>query len=228
MVRPRCQLCDNPPTADAPGVNCCSPFQVAKPRIVDPFGMYHVMSRGNYRRTIYPTTEHLQRYLFLLNRVTARQRWIIVDWCLMPNHFHLLIQLTMGGLSEGMRELNGCYSRWSNAVHELTGTGHLVRNRFKGKLVDTESYLLQLLRYIPLNPVRSDLVQLPEDWPWSGYRATLGLEQPQPFHRPQEILRQFGHDLGAARSAYQQHVYLGLAEAGDDPWSDHTVDLGAA
>lgn len=179
------------------------------------------MSRGNYRRTIFTDEEHIAHYLFLLNRVAVRRRWLVVDWCLIPNHFHLLIQLTAGGLSEGMRELNGCYSRWSNARHQLTGTGHLVRNRFKSRLVDTDSYFLQLLSYIPLNPVRAGLADTPEEWRWSGYRATLGLERPQPFHRPDQILRRFNRDPATARRAYQQHVISGLGEEEHEPWSDH-------
>jgi REP element-mobilizing transposase RayT len=193
---------------------------MAERRIVDPTGTYHVMSRGNYRRTIFPDVDHATRYLFLLNRVAQRRRWIVVDWCLMPNHFHLLIRLTNDGLSAGMRELNGCYSRWSNAVREVTGTGHLVRNRFKSRLVDTDSYRLHLLRYIPLNPVKAKLTTSPSEWRWSGYRAIVGLEHPHPFHRPEEVLRTFGSTPLDAQRAYQSHVISGLVATSLGAWSD--------
>ena len=197
---------------------------MAQLRVVDPHGLYHVMSRGNHRQTIFPSEDHIARYVFLLARVTARRRWIVVDWVLMLNHVHLLIQLTDGGLSEGMRELNGCYSRWSHEVHGLTGTGHLVKNRFKSKLVETESYALQLLRYIPLNPVRVGWAGTPAAWRWSGFRAIAGLDHPLPFHRPSEARRYFGASPRDAQQLYQQHVQAGLVLEDPDPWSDDVVE----
>jgi putative transposase len=188
-------------------------------RLVDPFGLYHVMSRGNYRRTIFPDDDHAERYCFLLSRVASRQEWIVIDWCLMPTHYHLVIQLTDGGLSEGMRELNGCYSRWSNAFHQLTGTGHLVRNRFKSVLVEDDPYLLQLLRYVPNNPVQAGLSVNAEDWKWSGFRAAAGLEHPRAFHRPSVALAYFNDDPERARIAYRRHV-AAADLAGPVPWSD--------
>lgn len=197
---------------------------MAPPRIVDPVGLYHVMSRGNYRQTIFPGQDHVDRYARLLSRVALKRRWLVVDWCLMPNHAHLLIQLSDDGLSDGMRELNGCYSRWSNALSERTGTGHLVQNRFKSKAVRTDSYLMALLRYLPCNPVTSGLVEHPDAWPWSGYRATVGLEHPPPFHRPAEILRRFHPAPDQACRLYRAHVLSGQAEEGPDPWSDDVVE----
>jgi REP element-mobilizing transposase RayT len=177
------------------------------------------MSRGNYRGTIFPDEDHAERYLFLLNRVTLRQKWLVVDWCLMPNHYHLVIQLTDGGLSEGMRELNGCYSRWSNAQARLTGTGHLVRNRFKSPLVDDDQYLLEVLRYVPNNPVKARLTVNPEDWTWSGFRAAVGLEHPRAFHRPSLALAYFHRDPEQARAVYRRHV-ADTDLDGPVPWSD--------
>lgn len=195
-------------------------LEVAPPRIIDPHGLYHVMSRGNYRQLIFPDDAHAERYLFLLNRVTLRRKWIVVDWCLMPNHYHLVIQLTEGGLSDGMRELNGCYSRWSNHVHELTGTGHLVRNRFKSLLVDDDIYLMRLLQYVANNPVRAELVRSADDWKWSGFRAAAGLEYPRAFHRPAVALAWFDPDPQTAKDLYTRHVGLGLASNEPVSWSD--------
>lgn len=179
------------------------------------------MSRGNFRQPIFFDEDHYAKYLRLLTRVTRRRHWTILDWCLLPNHYHLLIQLTEGGLSEGMRELNGCYARWSNLRTKRTGTGHLVKNRFEAKPVVTERHFWATVRYIPLNPVRADLVKRPEDWPWSGYRATIGLEYPMAFHRPDELLRYFSPDPKIAVERYIRFVREGQVPNGHVPWSDH-------
>jgi REP element-mobilizing transposase RayT len=197
---------------------------VARRREIDPEGTYHVMSRGNYRRVIFPDGDHVTRWLHLLTRVTARRHWIVIDWCVMPTHFHLLVRLSDGGLSEGMRELNGCYSRWSNAVHELTGTGHLVRNRFKHRPVRDDAYFLQLLRYLAWNPVAADLTHSLEAWPWAGYRAFAGLEHPRRFHRPTEALELFSSDPRQAQLGYLRHVASSQVSRELDSWSDDELD----
>lgn len=199
---------------------------VAPPRIIDPQGLYHVMSRGNFRQRIFLDEPHFEKYIRLLAQVTRRRHWTILDWCLMPNHYHLLIQLIEGGLSEGMRELNGCYARWSNVQTGRTGSGHLVQNRFKAPAVDTERHFWATVRYIALNPVRSNLVERPEDWPWSGYRATIGLEYPRVFHRPDELLRYFSPDPRIAVERYMRFVREGQGPKSHVPWSDH-VRTGA-
>jgi REP element-mobilizing transposase RayT len=193
---------------------------MAPPRIVDPQGLYHVMSRGNFRQTIFPDEDHAERYLFLLTRVAARRKWIVVDWCLMPNHYHLVIQLTDDGLSDGMRELNGCYSKWSNVRRALTGTGHLVRNRFRSLLVEDDPHLLRLLQYVPNNPVRAELTGAAENWKWSGFRATAGLEHPRAFHRPSVALNYFHSDPRRAQDLYRRHVALAQVPNGPASWSD--------
>jgi REP element-mobilizing transposase RayT len=190
-------------------------------RNIDPEGLYHVFSRGNYKAAIFLDRRHYDKYLSLLARVACRRRWVILDWCLMPNHFHLLIQLQAGGLSDGMRELNGCFSRWSNIQTRRSGTGHFVKNRFGCADVIREGHFWNLLSYIPLNPVRAGIVERPEEWSWSGYRATIGLEHPRPFHEPARLLRFFsGHRREAVRH------YIALVEEArvrgrQVDWSDH-------
>src|SRR3954449_1229245 len=161
-------------------------------RAIDPTGLHHVFSRGNYRSTIFRDETDYEKYLSLLARVSLRRRWTVLDWCLLPNHFHLVVRLEDGGLSAGMRELNGCFSRWSNRRTGRTGTGHLVKNRFGCVDVIRDGHLWELMSYVPLNPVRAGLVDRPQDWPWSGYRATIGLEHPRVFHRPNQLLRLLG------------------------------------
>jgi REP element-mobilizing transposase RayT len=189
-------------------------------REIDPYGVYHVMSRGNFRQRVFSDDDHYRRYLHLLLRVTNRLHWVVLDWCLMPNHFHLVIQLTEGGLSDGMRELNGGFSRWSNVRTGRTGTGHLWKNRFKSLDLDDQAHFLMVARYVPNNPVKDGLARRPEDWPWSGYRATTGLEFPYAFHQPAELLKYFGTHPDIARRRYMELVDLGPLPEDHDPWSD--------
>lgn len=194
---------------------------MAPPRVIDPTGLYHVFSRGNYKGVIFRDQAHYRKYLELLLRVTRRRAWIILDWCLMPNHYHLLIRLTDDGLSDGMRELNGCFSRWSNRETGRTGSGHLVKNRFGCVDVIREGHLWNLLSYIPLNPVRAKIVERPEEWPWSGYRGTIGLEHPRPFHQPAELLRFFSGDRLEAVQRYVGFVEEERVRGVQEEWSDH-------
>lgn len=190
-------------------------------REIDPEGLYHVMSRGNFRGKVFLDEDHYFKYLALLQRVAERRRWIVLDWCLIPNHYHLVIRLTEGGLSEGMRELNGCFSRWSNLRTGRTGTGHVWKNRFRSLDVIRENHLWSVLRYVPLNPVKANLSKVPEDWPWCGYRGTVGAEHPYRFHHPAELLKCFGVQPSVALRRYREFVHDGLVLLGESPWSDH-------
>jgi REP-associated tyrosine transposase len=196
---------------------------VAPLREIDPTGLYHVMSRGNFKQQMFLDEDHYAKYLRLVDRVSCRRRWDILDWCLMPNHSHLLVQLHADGLSDGMRELNGCFSRWSNFRTGRTGTGHLIKNR--PLLVDVirEGHLWELLSYIPLNPVRGGLVDEPWEWPWSGHRAILGLERPYRFHQPWHLLRLFGGERAQALARYEAHIRDSRARDRHASWSDHVV-----
>lgn len=196
---------------------------MARLRIVDPTGLYHVFTRGNYRARIFHDDRYYAKYASLVTRVARRRHWHVLDWCLMPNHVHLLVQLEDAGLSEGMRELNGCFSRWNNRETGRTGTGHLVKNRFGSKDLLREGHLWEVLSYIPLNPVRANLAEQPEDWPWGGYRATIGLEHPQPFHETGRLLRLFGPDRATALPRYVDHVQSRLVREGQDAWSDQVA-----
>jgi putative transposase len=181
-------------------LGCAYGLCVAKRRIIDPTGYYHVTSRGNYRHTIFVDDSHYERHLLMVEEVAQRFGWLILDWCHLPNHFHLFLRLQTGGLSEGMQRLNGGFSRWTNLVHERTGTGHLVRNRFVSRYIKHESHFLEMCRYLPLNPVAAGLATHAGEWRWSGYSATLGLAHPRPFHRPELILRTFHDDPTLARA----------------------------
>lgn len=194
--------------------------QIAPLRVVNPTGLYHVMSRGNFRKTIFLDDDHYAKYIRLTTRVSSRRDWRILDWCLIPNHYHFLIQLTAGGLSEGMRELNGCFSRWSNLRTGRTGTGHVFKNRFAAVEVTDEGHLFEVIRYIPNNPVTAGLARLPEDWPWSGYRGTIGADHPYPFHQPADLLSYFGAEQATALRRYRRFVHEGRVRSRLVPWSD--------
>ncbi len=183
------------------------------PRIVEPNGIYHLTPRGNNRRTIFTADRDRLKFLALLTRVTRERRWIVFGYCLMDNHVHLLVQVPELGLSEGMQELLGRYAQWSN--REYGRFGHLFVNRFPSETVCSDAHLLGALRYVDLNPVRAGLTTRPEDWPWSSYRAHVGLEHPLPLLANDRFLGLFGSTPDTAREVYREFVRAGFPEVSD-------------
>lgn len=146
---------------------------MAKPLRIEFAGaLYHVTSRGNERKAIYFDDQDREKSLDLLEHVCKRFGWICHAYCLMTNHYHLLIETANGDLSKGMRQLNGVYTQYVNRAY--VRVGHLFQGRYQAILVQKEDYLLELSRYVVLNPVRAGMVALPGEWEWSSYRATLG------------------------------------------------------
>jgi len=117
---------------------------MAPPRIIDPEGYVHVGSRGNFGRALYEDPSHRTTFLLLYARVARDLGWTTLAYCLMTNHYHFLIRLTDGGLSEGMQQLNGTFSRRMNALHDRTGGGHLFKNRFDGTWLNREGSSVSL------------------------------------------------------------------------------------
>jgi REP element-mobilizing transposase RayT len=153
---------------------------MARPLRLESAGaLYHVTVRGNERRSIFLGDEDSGRVVFLdvLGATCERFNWALHAYCLMTNHYHLLVETPDANLSKGMRQLNGVFTQFVNRTHPRVG--HLFQGRFKAILVERERYLLELCRYVVLNPVRAGVVAAPGDWPWSSYRATLG-ETPAP------------------------------------------------
>jgi putative transposase len=179
------------------------------PRIEVPGGIYHVGSRGNRGCQIYTDNHEREVFLSLFGRLAKRHRWSLGTYCLMNNHYHLLMTIEEG-LSDGMRELNGEFSSYTNARNGLDG--HLFKNRFWCKLIIGEAQYLQTARYIVLNPIRAGLRELPEEWRWSSYRACAGLEFAPPFLAADELLRCFGKSPEAARETYRRFVRDGIEE----------------
>ena len=133
--------------------------------------LYHVTSRGNRCEDIYHDDADRQAWLAVLAQVCNRFNWTVHAYCLMSNHYHLLIETPDANLCAGLRQLNGVYTQLTNRMHGRVG--HVFQGRFKAILVDKDNYLLELARYVVLNPVRAGMVQDPGQWPWSSYSAVL-------------------------------------------------------
>ncbi len=133
----------------------------------------------------------------------------------MGNHYHLLVETPEANLSKGMRELNGRYTQAFNRRHRRIG--HLLQGRFKAILVERESYLLELCRYVVLNPLRANMVRAPAQYKWSSYRATAGQGQAPAFLTTDWVLAQFGTRRGEAIKRYQAFIRQGVGEP--SPWT---------
>src|SRR3972149_660628 len=134
--------------------------------------LYHVTSRGNAQANIFGDDDDREQLLSLLFNTVTRYDWYCHAYCLMDNHYHLLIETGTPSLSRGMKLLNGTYTQYFNRQHRRVG--HVFQGRFKAILIQKESYLLELARYIVLNPVRAQMVRSAKEWRWSSYRATGG------------------------------------------------------
>jgi DNA-binding transcriptional ArsR family regulator len=132
----------------------------------------------------------------------------------MDNHYHLIIETPKPSLSIGMRQLNGVYTQAFNRKHRRVG--HLFQGRFKAILVEKETYLLELCRYVVLNPVRAKVVRHPRQWRWSSYGATAGEGSVPDFLSVEWILGQFGDRKGRAQERYRGYVEEGIG--GESPW----------
>jgi len=180
-----------------------------KPRIHIPGGLYHVMLRGNGGQDIFFSPEDRYRMFFLIQEGVERFSHRVLAFCLMDNHIHLAIQVSDISLPKLMQNLSFRYTRWINSNHQRMG--HLFQGRYKALLVDKDNYMLELIRYIHLNPVRAGLVVTPEDYEWSGHRAYMGKEH-LPWLSCDAALSQFGHDVHHARWRYEDFVMGALDE----------------
>lgn len=180
-----------------------------KPRIHIPGGVYHVMLRGNGGQDIFLSDEDYCRLLLLLQEGTTRFRYRVHAFCFMTNHLHLLLQVSDIPLSRGMQNLSFRYTQWYNRRNNRRG--HLFQGRFKALLVDGESYLLELVRYVHLNPVRCGMVRDPREYPWSSHRAYLG-EDELPWLTTDWVLGQFAEEGLEAQRRFADFTLDGLDE----------------
>jgi REP element-mobilizing transposase RayT len=183
---------------------------MARPlRLEFPGALYHVMSRGNEKSLIFREDRDRHTFLAILASVIRSERWLLHSFCLLGNHYHLLLETPLGRLSHGMHGLNGRYSQDFNRRYERSG--HLFEGRFKALIVEKQTHLLELHRYIVLNPVRAGLTERPEDWIWSSYRATCGRAAVPPWLETRWTLTQFAGDAETAMSSYARFVASGLS-----------------
>ncbi len=171
-------------------------------------GLYHVTSRGDRREDIYFSDADRMAWLALFGQVCSRFNWRCHAYCQMTNHYHLVIETPEGNLAQGMRQLNGVYTQWVNRTHERVG--HVFQGRYKAILVDKDSYLLALARYVVLNPVRAGMVSDIEDWRWSSYPAKLDQSASPDWLQTDWLLGQFGRHRHHAMAGYIDFVRAGI------------------
>jgi putative transposase len=188
---------------------------MARPlRIEFPGAVYHVTSRGNAQQAIFMDDEDRDRFFDVLSMVGERFNWICHAYCLMENHYHLLIETLNGNLSQGMRELNGVYTQGFNQRNRRVG--HLFQGRYKAIIVEKDNHLLSLCRYVVINPVRVGLIKKPEQWRWSSHGATLGIVKRPAFLTVDWILSQFERRKKIAIEKYRKFVMEGVDK--ESPW----------
>ncbi len=184
---------------------------MARPlRIEFPGALYHVISRGNGRADIYLEQSDRHTFLDIVGEACSRMQWVCYAYCLMTNHYHLVVETPSGNLAKGMRHLNGVYTQRFNRCHGRVG--HVLQGRYKAIAVDREPYLLELVRYVVLNPVRARMVTSPEHWCWSSYHATAGQKPAPDWLAAAWVLDQFGNTPEQARARYIQFVHDGYRQ----------------
>ncbi|TVT49758.1 MAG: transposase [Denitromonas halophila] len=171
-------------------------------------GLYHVTSRGDRREDIYRDDVDRDAWLAVFAQVCERFNWRCHAYCLMSNHYHVVVETPEANLSAGMRQLNGVFTQLFNRRHGLVG--HLFQGRFKAILVEQDAYLLELSRYVVLNPVRAGMVAQAGDWPWSSYGAMVGDVLSPGWLETDWILGQFGQGRRWARAGYAAFVSEGV------------------
>lgn len=171
-------------------------------------GLYHITARGNQREAIYLDDGDRRRWLDLLGEVCDRFRWRCHAYCQMTNHYHFVVETPEGNLARGMRQLNGVYTQFINRTYRRVG--HVFQGRYKAILVEKDSYLLELSRYVVLNPVRAQMVADVGEWPWSSYRVMIGEEPAPPWLETDWLLGQFGRDRDQAIRGYRDFVRAGV------------------
>ncbi len=195
---------------------------MARPlRIEYPGALYHITSRGDGRKNIYLSSIDKTNFLQILGDTCRKYGWYCHSYCLMSNHYHLLIETPLGNLSQGMRHLNGVYTQRFNRFHSRVG--HVFQGRFKAILVEKENYLLELARYIVLNPVRAKMVSHVGDWKWSSYLATIGESQLPSWLTTDWLLSCFNTDRNSSLQYYKKFIQGGINAS--SPWNSLTNQI---
>ncbi len=181
-----------------------------KPRIHYPGAVYHVILRGNAGQPVFFDDRDRLRFYLYLQFAVEKFGCRIHGFCLMTNHIHLIVQTGDVALSRIMQNLSHRYTKWIN--YTQSRTGHVFQGRYKALLLDADAYLLELVRYIHLNPVRAKVTIAPDDYPWSGHHTYTGKEV-IPWLTTDWVLSMFAADAQIARQKYQKFVFDGIGEA---------------
>ena len=177
--------------------------------------VYHITSRGNEKRAIFLEDEDRVELLEKLKDYHDRFGILIHSYVLMDNHYHLILETPRGNLLRVMHGLNGGYTGYFNRKYGRVG--HLFQGRYRGILVEKETYLIPLSRYVHLNPVRAGVVENPEEYPWSSYRGFIGRGKKEEWVEYSGILSEFGRDQTRARRGYRKYVEEGLSQEAQSP-----------
>ena len=184
---------------------------MARPlRIEYPGAVYHVTSRGNAGSSIFKDEEDRKNFLQILTESKKKYNFLCHTYCLMDNHYHLLLETLDGRLSQIMRQINGVYTQYYN--RKRNRRGHLLQGRYKGILIQKDSHLLEVCRYTVLNPVRSGMVKSPELWKWSSYSELAGISKISNYLDKEWIAGCFGKTKKKSEKAYQQFVLEGIGD----------------
>lgn len=198
---------------------------MARPlRLEFPGALYHVTSRGDRREDIFLCDEDRLDWLDVLGMVCDRFNWVVHAYCQMTNHYHLLVETVDGNLSKGMRQLNGLYTQRFNRRHGLVG--HLFQGRYKAILVQKEGHLLELTRYVVLNPLRAHMVNVLEDWRWSSHPIVTGQVAAPAWLDKDWLLGQFGTERSEALRRYREFVLAGTGLPSPLRGTRHQLFLG--
>ena len=176
--------------------------------------MYHLTVRGNNKRLIYLDDRDRETFLSLLRGSIVRFGWRCHTFCLMNNHYHLVLETPQPNLAAGMCRLNGTYARVFN--HRYGRRNHLFGERYRAKVIETEAHFLEACRYVVLNPVRADLCESAEEWQWSSFCGTAGLQPPPRWLELDSVLSQFADERRRARDLWIQFVAAGTPHASSE------------
>lgn len=196
---------------------------MARPlRLQFPGALYHITARGNDRKAIYRADSDRKQFLFLLAHAIDRYVLILHAYVLMGNHYHLLLETREANLSLALRHLNGLYTTYFNRTYHRVG--HLFQGRYKAILVEKESYLLELSRYIHLNPLRSRMKERLNSYPWSSYLDYIGRRQAPDWLTRKEVLSYFGGSR--PEEGYRRFVEEGIRDGVETPWERVFAQVG--
>jgi len=185
-----------------------------KPRLEFPGAIYHINHRGNHQDYIFRDDNDRKLFLKLFQTTIKRMNWICHAYCLMGNHYHLLLEIPEGILSRGMAWLNSLYTQKFNKRY---GTpGHLFQGRFKSRLIEDNMQFLMAARYIDRNPLEANLVERADQWPWSSYRAIAGLINAPDYLLIDDVLSSLGYNRKIAQLFYRELVHLDVEENNDE------------